>query len=317
MHLTLVSITALLLTSFPCIAAIDSINAPSSVKAGTDFVVSVNPGPENPAFSGDHFTAYRIYLAIAPPEKIKRSLEPVCYLAISSTVSSTEFTVQIPADIGPSGPDSLAIATRRFNERGDKSDISYSDTISFTGGTGNWTQYELEGGDNDPDNTPCSSYACTKECSQKFYPETKNATTIEEYHNTYSCWLACPGTTYKSWDDFLEAYWKRINGTFPGSDDGGPDTCSSISKSTSATKSATTTTDSSVQTTSTSTSSPPKTTKSATTPPSTPVNGSSGFTSTNPGSPTSLTMSGSGNIEVDLFVLMSASSGFAALLYTL
>ncbi|KAH8779396.1 hypothetical protein BGZ57DRAFT_927107 [Hyaloscypha finlandica] len=180
LHLTLVSITALLLTSFPCIAAIDSINAPSSVKAGTDFVVSVNPGPEKPAFSGDHFTAYRVYLAIAPPEKIKRSLEPVCYLAISSTVSSTEFAVQIPADIGPSGPDSLAIATRRFNERGDKSDIS-----------------------------------------QKFYPETKNATTIEEYHNTYSCWLACPGTTYKSWDDFLEAYWKRINGTFPGSDDGG------------------------------------------------------------------------------------------------
>jgi hypothetical protein len=126
MHITLVSITALLLTSFPCIAAIDSINAPSSVKAGTDFVVSVDPGPEKPAFSGDHFTAYRVYLAIAPPEKIKRSLEPVCYLAISSTVSSTEFTVQIPADIGPSGPDSLAIATRRFNERGDKSDISYS-----------------------------------------------------------------------------------------------------------------------------------------------------------------------------------------------
>jgi hypothetical protein len=306
MHPTLVTITALLLSSFPCIAAIGSLNAPSSVKAGTDFVVSVNPDPEQLASSDTHFTEYRVYLAISPPGDIKWTLEPVCYLINSSAISITEFTVQIPASVGPSGPGFYAIATQEFGARGDDSDITYSDTFSFTGGTGKWTQYELEDDmDNDPDSTPCSAYGCSKQCSQKFYSETRNATTIEDFHNTYSCWLACPGTTYKSWDHLLEQYWKYRNATSPGSDDGGPDTSSSTPKSTSVTKSATTTTKSrstiSALTMSTSTSVP----------------ASSTSTSTTTGSTPAPTKSASGNIGVDLFVLMSALSGFAALLYTL
>jgi hypothetical protein len=234
MQPTFITITALLLASFQFAIAIDSLNAPSSVRAGTEFKVSVNPGPEH---SDVDFTEFRVYLAIKPPGEIEWSLTRVCYLINSSAIGITDFIVQIPATVGPSGPNFYAVATKEFNARGDSSDTAYSETFAFTEATGEWTQYELDDWiDNDADSTPCSAYACSKQCSQKFHSETVNATTMEAYHNTYNCWLSCPGTTYKSWDYMLEQYWSYGNSS-ASSDGGGSDESNSISESASVTKS--------------------------------------------------------------------------------
>ncbi|KAE9369306.1 hypothetical protein N431DRAFT_442988 [Stipitochalara longipes BDJ] len=102
---TIVTSTALLLSCIFFAIAIDSIDAPSSIHAGTDFQVSVSNDLGATDSLDASFEDYRIYLSIVSPASAHgcSSGEPICYLVNSTALSITNVTVKIPTSVGPSG----------------------------------------------------------------------------------------------------------------------------------------------------------------------------------------------------------------------
>ena len=214
----------LLLYSSSSALAFQSIDTPSSVDAGTDFQVTINNDLGSPESIDASFEDYRIYLSIISPNSTheRSSGVPACYLVNSTSVGVTNVTIQIPASVGPSGAKTYAIAAMEFDANGTLSEFVYSPAFVLTGGSGGWTQLELDGRMvGNADSIPCSAYDCSRQCSQKFYNETIDARAIEDYHNTYNCWVSCQGTTYKSWASTEEQYWAAMNGTLSASGGGG------------------------------------------------------------------------------------------------
>lgn len=117
------------------------------------------------------------------------------WLSNSTTLSATNnFT--IPAEVGPSAS-YYSIGVGEVD--GDEDDIDYSNKFSFTGGTGNYTQYEtdLKGTPFwDANDLPCSAYACARKCVDASYPD--DLTDAKAYNTMKDCVNKCPGVTQTS-----------------------------------------------------------------------------------------------------------------------
>jgi hypothetical protein len=85
------------------------------------------------------FDEYRVYPTIKPPYWARG----VAYCLInSSSITITEFTLQILVSVGLSAPDVYSIATAEFSAdpaSGDMSGYEGYDKFIFTGCTGQWT----------------------------------------------------------------------------------------------------------------------------------------------------------------------------------
>ena len=117
------------------------------------------------------------------------------WLSNSTTLSSSSnFT--IPAEVGPSASYySIGVG----DVDGDADDITYSNDFSFTGGTGNYTEYETHlNGDPfwDADSLPCTAYACARKCADASYPDDLSDSTA--YDTMKKCINSCPGVTETS-----------------------------------------------------------------------------------------------------------------------
>lgn len=119
----------------------------------------------------------------------------VGWLSNSTTLAATSnFT--IPAEVGPSAS-YYSIGIGEVD--GDEDDIDYSNRFTFTGGTGNYTQYEtdLKGQPFwDANDLPCSAYACARECVDASYPD--DLTDSKAYNTMKDCVNKCPGVTQTS-----------------------------------------------------------------------------------------------------------------------
>ena len=215
-------LAALALSSISTSLAFDDISIASTVQAGTDVPVTITNDISSSSSSSSSsslrgsdsfdagFTSFRVYLSISPPGT---GYGPSCYLINSTSISTETVTVNIPASVGPSGPDDspYAIVTAEFNDDpsapSSLSSFEYSNDFVLEGGTGVWTDYEKDQMSvGDPDNLPCTAYDCARQCSQKYYPQNSQdqlTDTMEGYRSTYECQAACPGVTYQSWDEVM------------------------------------------------------------------------------------------------------------------
>lgn len=111
---------------------------------------------------------------------------------MNSTDLSSPVTLTIPASVGPSADYySIAIADITTGQAS-----TYSNTFNFTGGTGNYTEYESHLGGApfwDANDLPCSSYDCARGCAQAGYPD--DLTEDSAYQTMKSCFLKCNDVT--------------------------------------------------------------------------------------------------------------------------
>ncbi|KAF2768368.1 hypothetical protein EJ03DRAFT_337008 [Teratosphaeria nubilosa] len=158
--------------------ALDGIVVPETIAADTSF---------NATFENGSSDQYRIYLAAA----LAGANGPTCYL-INSTDLTSPVNLSIPASVGPSASYySIAVADVTTSQG-----ATYSNRFNFTGGTGNYTEYENHLGGAafwDADDLPCSSYECARQCAQASYPDDLTSTTA--YDTMKSCILKCPGVS--------------------------------------------------------------------------------------------------------------------------
>ena len=113
------------------------------------------------------------------------------YLRNSTTLSSP-INVTVPALVGPSGDYySIAIADLTADDG-----AAFSNRFNFTGGTGNYTEYENKlGGASfwNANDLPCSSYDCARNCAMASYPD--DLTDDDAYETMKNCILQCPGVS--------------------------------------------------------------------------------------------------------------------------
>jgi hypothetical protein len=109
---------------------------------------------------------------------------------MNSTKLTSPVSLEIPSDVGPSADYySIAVADITTSQG-----ATYSNRFNFTGGTGNYTEYEQHlGGASfwDADDLPCSSYTCARQCAQASYPD--DLTSTSAYDAMRTCILKCPG----------------------------------------------------------------------------------------------------------------------------
>ncbi|MCJ1228564.1 hypothetical protein MMC12_005225 [Toensbergia leucococca] len=177
-------LTFVLCISFaPTGRAFNDIETNSTATASLPFGVHIDNDLSTSNSFDAGFDSYRVYLAITVPGW---GSGPSCTLVSSSSISTTDFTVTIPATVGPSGS-YYSISTIEMNSdpsRDRPSGFQYSDGFNFTGGAGQWSQYELSGHSiGDADSIPCTAYDYDVGDS-----ESAN-------DNAYNCMLQCPGVT--------------------------------------------------------------------------------------------------------------------------
>ena len=191
-------------SSLSHVLAFDKISIQDTVEAGKDAQVSITNDLSTGSSSFDAgFTNYNVYLSVSPPGW---GSNPVCVLINGSDISTTDFTVKVPASVGPSGSN-YTLVTMEYNSdlnADGPSGFEYADDFTLTGGTGVWSAFETDPkgprGLGDPDAIPCSAYDCARQCNQKFYPENFSGDDMTANKNTYECVAACPGVTYAAWD---------------------------------------------------------------------------------------------------------------------
>ncbi|KAH9826506.1 hypothetical protein Tdes44962_MAKER00469 [Teratosphaeria destructans] len=158
--------------------ALDGIVVPDTIAADTSF---------NATFENGNSDLYRVYLAAA----LAGATGPTCYL-MNSTDLTSPVNLSIPASVGPSASYySIAVADITTSQG-----ATYSNRFNFTGGTGNYTDYENHLGGAafwNADDLPCSSYECARQCAQASYPDDLTDTTA--YDTMKSCILKCPGVS--------------------------------------------------------------------------------------------------------------------------
>lgn len=188
-------------------SAFEEIDIAYTVAANTNTNVQiVNDLSRSSNSSDGQYSSYRVYLSLTPTGW---SAGPACYLVNSSAIAVTNFTIQIPASVGPSDSSgySYSLMTMEYNNDpllSGPSSFQYSNSFAFTGGVGQWSQYELSGHIvGDWDLIPCTAYDCARQCSQKYYPA--NIDSTDAYRQTYNCIAACPGVNVPSFNS--------INGT--------------------------------------------------------------------------------------------------------
>lgn len=158
--------------------ALDGIVVPDVIAADTAFSAT---------FSNGNSDQYRVYLAAA----LAGVNGPTCYL-VNSTDLSSPVNLTIPASVGPSADYySIGIADITSSQS-----ATYSNRFNFTGGSGNYTEYESHLGGApfwSAEDLPCSSYECARQCATASYPD--DLTTSSAYQTMMTCILKCPGVT--------------------------------------------------------------------------------------------------------------------------
>jgi len=158
------------------VQALNGIVVPGTVAANTPF---------NATFQNGGSDSYRVYLSAA----LAGVNGPTCYL-VNSTDLLSPVAITIPAAVGPSADYySIGIADLTTKEG-----ATFSNRFNFTGGTGNYTEYEQHLGGApfwDANSLPCSSYECARVCAQAGYPSDLSQGTA--YETMMSCILKCPG----------------------------------------------------------------------------------------------------------------------------
>ena len=184
-------LTFVLCISFaPTGRAFNDIETNSTATASLPFGVHIDNDLSTSNSFDAGFDSYRVYLAITVPgwgsgpsceseisvflryDKLYSQFPfRTGTLVSSSSISTTDFTVTIPATVGPSGS-YYSISTIEMNSdpsRDRPSGFQYSDGFNFTGGAGQWSQYELSGHSiGDADSIPCTAYDCARQCMQKY-----------------------------------------------------------------------------------------------------------------------------------------------------
>jgi hypothetical protein len=89
------------------------------------------------------------------------------------------------------------------------SGFEYSNGFELTGGTGEWTQYELSGHSiGDADSLPCTAYDCARKCSQKYYTSAldgdDDAAAEKIWEQMDDCIAKCPGVVMSDNGDDTE-----------------------------------------------------------------------------------------------------------------
>ncbi|KAF2477090.1 uncharacterized protein BDR25DRAFT_43630 [Lindgomyces ingoldianus] len=184
------------------------IQVPTKVAANTPIEAQLDAEVHN----GDTqwSSTFRVYLATsAKDETTPNFFHSDCYLIHEHTLcdesvviaddyvlfKNTSFSVTIPANIGPSGNHYVLVAQILQTDGSYYGASLESNVFSLSGGTGYWGHYQLQGytlwGD---DGTPCTGYACVRNCSDTAYESSKagqgNGTI--QYQD---CANSCPNVT--------------------------------------------------------------------------------------------------------------------------
>ncbi|KAK6440023.1 hypothetical protein LTR95_003756 [Oleoguttula sp. CCFEE 5521] len=156
--------------------ALNGIVVPSTITAAQPF---------NATFQNASSDSYRVFLAAA----VTGTQGPMCYLQNMTTLDSP-ISLNISAYVGPDADYySIGIADLTTS-----SGPTYSNKFTFSGGTGEPTDYEkhLNGAPFwDANKLPCSAMACARSCAQASYPG--NLQEGASYETLKNCILACPG----------------------------------------------------------------------------------------------------------------------------
>ncbi|KAI9731301.1 MAG: hypothetical protein M1834_005204 [Cirrosporium novae-zelandiae] len=144
--------------------AFESIDAPYRITAGEPFEVDIeNDLGFSSSFDAD-FDSFVVWLAMTPPGW---GTGPVCSLSNDSIpIDTTSLTLTIPADVGPSGYYYSLSVAEYGGHGGGESGFQYSNDFKLVGGTGEWSEEELDGYVlwGDPSGLPCDAVACVRQC---------------------------------------------------------------------------------------------------------------------------------------------------------
>ncbi|CAH0050745.1 unnamed protein product [Clonostachys solani] len=210
---TLVNALGLLLIGAQHVRAASTVNIASSVKADTEFTVTVNTEGLDKWGGSERWSKFNVYLTLRLPDTAKTEAQ-VCILANSTNLGSLSGTksakVKIPADAAPDGARVMAsVIIYESDPYGNlTSGTRTSDRATFQGGNAKWAEFENQGRALwIPDYIPCTSYACARECGVKHWDDIKEVKDISAYENTYGCMTSCSGTTLEPWSDFVATYY--------------------------------------------------------------------------------------------------------------
>ncbi|KAG8159769.1 hypothetical protein KVR01_010406 [Diaporthe batatas] len=185
MHCNIASYAALAASLVKLAHAVDSVTVSDTIAAGSSFQLN--------ATDIDSTDKYRVYLAAA----LGGDTGPTCWLSNSTSLSSSSnFT--IPPEVGPEAS-YYSIGVSDVASDSDADDIVYSNRFTFTGGTGNYSQYETHLNGNpfwDADSLPCTAYACARKCADASYPDDLSDPTA--YGTMRKCIQDCPGVSETS-----------------------------------------------------------------------------------------------------------------------
>lgn len=186
----------------------DSFQINSEVEAGESTSVDITFDSYDAEYF-DEYVGLRIYVATTPPGW---GTGPACYLLNNTDLdpSGTQFDVTIPASVVPDDGSYLELSYSFIDDEGYSSNTyTYSNDFQLDGANGrDWSALELNGwAISNPDYVPCSAMECSRDCSDKYYPdgdldydEDSASFDTDTYTEWYDCLSACPGTTYPTID---------------------------------------------------------------------------------------------------------------------
>ncbi|CAG9975610.1 unnamed protein product [Clonostachys byssicola] len=210
---TLVNALSLLLIGAHHVRA-RTVRIGSSVKADTEFTVTVDTDGLNEWGGSDRWSKFTVYLALELPDK-KKTTSEACVLANSTDLGSLSGTksakVKIPADAAPDGANVMAsVLIYESDPYGNlTSGTRFSNTATFQGGKAKWAEYETSGsGIFLPERIPCTSYACVRECGVRHFTDedVKKINSLADWKTMYECMASCSGTTFDPWSVWLAQY---------------------------------------------------------------------------------------------------------------
>ncbi|KAK7215710.1 hypothetical protein V2G26_003713 [Clonostachys chloroleuca] len=209
---TLVNALSLLLIGAHHVQA-STVRISSSVKADTEFTVSVDTDGLDKWGGSERWTKFNVYLTLQLHDNAKTERE-VCVLANSTELGTLSGTknpkVKIPADAAPDGAKIMAsVLIYESDPYGNlTSGTRTSGKATFEGGKAKWAEFENQGRSLLlPERVPCTSYACVRECGVKHWDDFKEINSYDDYKTVYECMASCSGTTFDPWSDWVAPYY--------------------------------------------------------------------------------------------------------------
>ncbi|PVH76708.1 hypothetical protein DL98DRAFT_517798 [Cadophora sp. DSE1049] len=222
---TATSAIALVLCIAAIVAECSSIVVPDQITADTDFKLDISTELAN----ATGYDAYRVFLAIdigmaieefESVDEDSRLWTPSCYLAKAIPITSANPTLQIPPTVGTDGAKYAMVVEAykaaqvlvesgsgyEYREETDSEIREWpTEVFSVTGGTGKWTESELQTvlslGYIDPINVPCTAWDCARNCTSAYAGDKSTIRIMgndypTSWRDSWNCIGECPGTTY-------------------------------------------------------------------------------------------------------------------------